>query len=88
MARPEAEHRPAGRRVDRVEIPCSGEVGTRVELPAIPSSQELAVVWSSHDVSVAGSSSGLGGTHDLVWTSPSDLRLAWFVLCDGVEVVL
>ena len=38
VARPEAEHLPVGRGVEIVEIPCSSEVGTRVEPPAIPPS--------------------------------------------------
>ena len=36
MARPEAEHPPAGHGVKIVEIPCSGKVDARVEPPAIP----------------------------------------------------
>ena len=88
MARPKAEHPPVGRRVEIVEIPCSGEAGARVEPIAIPSSQELVVVRSSHDVAAAGSSSGLGVTHELVCPYPGDSRKAWFILCDKEEVVL
>ena len=44
VARPEAEHPSTGRGVEIVKIPCSGEVGARVEPPVIPPSQELAVV--------------------------------------------
>ena len=88
MARPEAEHLPTGRGVEIVEIPYSDEAGTRVEPPAIPPSQELVVVRSSHDVAVAGSSSGLGATCELVWPCPSDPRKARFILHDEEEVVL
>ena len=35
-ARQKVERPPMGRRVKVVEIPCPGEVGTRVEPPAIP----------------------------------------------------
>ena len=38
MARPEAEHLPAGYGVEVVEIPSAEEAGTRVEPPAIPPS--------------------------------------------------
>jgi len=38
VARPKAEHPPASHRVEVMEIPCSSEVGTRVEPPAIPPS--------------------------------------------------
>ena len=77
-----------GHGVEIVEIPCSDEEGARVEPPAIPSSQELAVVRSSHDVAAAGSSSGLGVTHKLVWPYPSDPRKAWFILRGDEEVAL
>ena len=77
------EHPPAGRGVEDVEIPCFGKAGARVEPPAIPSSQELAVVRSS-----ARPSSGLGGTHELAWPCPGDLRNARFVMRDGEEVAL
>ena len=64
-----------GHEVEEVEIPYPSEVGTRVELLAIPPSQELVMVWSS-----AGPSSGSGATHELVWPYPSDPRKAWFIL--------
>ena len=38
VAKPEAEHLPAGHGVEVVEIPYSGEAGTRVAPPAIPPS--------------------------------------------------
>jgi len=87
-ARPEAEHPPVGRGVEIVEIPYSDEADARVEPPAIPPSQELAVVRSSHDVVAAGSSSRLGVTHELVWPCPDDPRKARFILCDDEEVAL
>ena len=71
-----------------MEIPCSSKEGARVEPPAIPPSQELAVVRSSHDVAAAGSSSGLGATHELVWPCPDDPRKARFILHDKEEVGL
>ena len=37
---------------------------------------------------MAGPSSGLGATHNLVWPYPGDPRKAWFFLCDGEEVAL
>ena len=46
------------------------------------------MVRSSHDVAVAGSSSGLGVTRELVWPCPSDPRKARFILRDAEEVVL
>ena len=63
-------------------------VGTRVEPAAIPPSQELAMVQSSHDIAMARSSSGLGVTHELVWPYPGDPRKAWFILHDEEEVGL
>ena len=77
-----------GHGIEVVEIPYSNEAGARVEPPAIQPSQELVVIQSSHDAAVAGSSNGLGATHDLVWPCPSDLRKARFILCDGEEVAL
>ena len=64
-----------------VEIPCPGEVGTRVEPPKL--SQELAVVQS-----LTGPSSGLGATTDLVWPCPEDPRKVRFILRDEQEVQL
>ena len=46
------------------------------------------MVWSSHDIATAGSSSGLGVTHELVWPYLGDPRKAWFILRDKEEVVL
>ena len=46
------------------------------------------MVRSSHDVAVAGSSSRLGTTHELVWPYPYDPRKAWFILRDGEEEAL
>ena len=71
-----------------MEIPYFDEAGTRVEPPAIPPSQELVMVRSSHDIAMAGSSSGSGATRELVWPYPGDLRKARFVLRDEEEVVL
>ena len=88
MARPEVEHPPASHGVEIVEIPCSGEAGTRVEPSAIPLSQELAVVQSSHDVVVARSSSGFEVTREMVWPYAGNPMKARFVLHDGEEVAL
>ena len=60
-----------------------GEAGTGVEPPAIPPSQELAVVRSS-----ARPSSGLEATRELVWPCPSEPRKARFILRDEEEVQL
>ncbi|XP_066357595.1 uncharacterized protein [Miscanthus floridulus] len=87
-ARPEVEHPPAGHGVEVVEIPYSDEAGTRVEPPAIPPSQELAVVRSSHDVAAARPSNELGATRELVWPYPGDPRKARFILRDEKEVAL
>ena len=46
------------------------------------------MVRSSHDIAMAGSSSGLGATCELVWPYPGDPRKAWFVLRDKEEVGL
>lgn len=83
VARPEVEHLPMGHGVKVVEVPCTSEAGTRVEPPAIPPLQELAMVRSS-----AGPSSGLEATRELVWPYLGDLRKAWFILSDGEEVAL
>ena len=72
-----------GHEVEEVEIPYPSEVGTRVELLAIPPSQELVVVRSS-----AGPSSGFGATTDLVWPYPGDPRKVQFILQDEEEVQL
>ena len=77
-----------GHGVEIVEIPFPSEVGSRVEPPTILPSQELMVVRSSHDVAVAGPSSGLGVTHELVWPYPNDPRKARFILHDDEEVAL
>jgi len=88
MARLEGEHPLVGHGVEIVEIPCSGELGARVEPPAIPPSQELAVVRSSHEVEAARSSSRLGVTRELVWPCPDDPRKARFILREEEEVAL
>ena len=44
------------------------------------------MVQSSHDAAAAGSFSGLGVTHELVWPYPGDPRKAQFVLHDEEEV--
>ena len=87
-ARPVVEHPPVGRGVEVVEIACSDEAGTRVLPSVIPPSHELAMVWSSYDIATAGSSSGLGATHKLVWPYPGDPRKARFILRDTEEVAL
>ena len=46
------------------------------------------MIRSSHDIAMAGSSSGLGATHDLVWPYPGDPRKARFILRDEEEVAL
>ena len=46
------------------------------------------MIWSSHDTMVAGSSSGSGVSHELVWPCPSEPRKAWFILHDEEEVKL
>ena len=71
-----------------MEIPCPGEAGTRVEPSTVPSSWELVMVWSSHNIAMAGSFSGSKATHELVWPCPSNLRKARFVLRDEEDVQL
>ena len=88
MARPEVEHLLVGHGVQIVESLCSGEAGTRVEPAAIPPSQELAMVRSSHDIVTAGPSSGLGVTRELVWPCLDDPGKARFILHDEEEVKL
>ena len=46
------------------------------------------MIRSSHDIAMAGSSSGSGVTHELVWPCPGDPRKARFVLRDEEEVGL
>ena len=46
------------------------------------------MVRLSHDFATAGSSSGLGVTHELVWPYTGDPRKAWFILHDEEEVAL
>ena len=46
------------------------------------------MIWSSHDIVMARSSSGLGATCELVWPYPGDPRKAQFVLRDVEEVTL
>ena len=67
MTRLEVEQMPTSCGVLAVDIPFSGEEDTRVELPAILPSQELVMIRSSDDTVMAGSSSGSGVTHELVW---------------------
>ena len=83
MARPVVEQPPEGYEVKEVEIPYPREVGTRVEPPTIPPSQELAVVQS-----LARPSSGLGATTDLVWPYPGNPRKVQFILWDEEELQL
>ena len=71
-----------------MEIPCSSEVGTGVEPPAILPSQEVVMIRSSYDIVMAGSSSGSGVTRELVWPYPGDPRKAQFILHDEEEVGL
>ena len=40
------------------------------------------MIRSSHDTAMAGSSSGSGATHKLVWPCPGEPGKAWFVLHD------
>ena len=88
MAKPEVVHPPVGHGVLVVDIPYPSEVGTGVEPPAIPSSLELVMIRSSHDTTMAGSSSGSRVTHELVWIWLGKLRKAWFVYHDEEEVKL
>ena len=67
MARPEVEQPPMSHGVLVVDIPFDDEEDIGVEPPAIPSSQELVMIRSSLDTVMAGSSSGSGVTHELVW---------------------
>ena len=69
VARLEVEQPPVSHGVLAVDIPFSGEEDTRVELPAIPASRELVMIQSSHDTTMAGSSSGSRATRELVWPS-------------------
>ena len=46
------------------------------------------MIQSSHDIALAGSSSGSGATHELVWPCPSDPGKARFILHDEEEVKL
>ena len=71
-----------------VDIPFDGEENTRVEPPAIPPSRELVMIRSSLDTTMAGSSSGSGVTHELVWPCPSKQGKAQFILHDKEEVKL
>ena len=88
MTRPEVEHPPVSRGVHIVEIPCSGEAGTRVEPPATPPSQELVMIRFSHVIAMAGSSSGSGAPRELVWPYPGDPWKVQFILWDEQEVQL
>ena len=46
------------------------------------------MVWSSHDIAMARSSSGFRVTRELVWPYPGDPRKARFILCDDEEAAL
>ena len=46
------------------------------------------MIRSSLDTVMAGSSSGLGVTHELEWPHPNEPGKAWFVLCNKEEVKL
>ena len=59
-AKPKVVHLLVSHGVLAVDIPFSSEEDTRVEPSAIPPSQELVMIRSSHDTAMAGSSSGLG----------------------------
>ena len=65
-----------------MEIPFSGEEDTRVKTPAIPPSQELVMIRSSHDTAMAGSYSRSRTTRELVWPCPDEPGKARFVLRD------
>ena len=88
MARLEVEQPPASHGVLATDIPFSGEEDTRVDSPAIPPSQELVMIWSLHDTTIARSSSESGATHELVWPCLSEPGKARFILRDEEEVKL
>ena len=46
------------------------------------------MIRSSHDTMMAGSSNGLGATHELVWPCPNEPGKARFILHDEEEVKL
>ena len=71
-----------------VDIPLSGDEDIEVEQLAILPSWELVMIRSSHDTTMAGSSSGSGVTHELVWPCPDELGKAWFMLRGEEEVKL
>ena len=71
-----------------MEIPFSGEENAVVEPPAILPSRELVMIWSSHDATVVGSSSGSRASCELVWPCPGEPRKARFILHDEEEVKL
>ena len=70
MARLEVEQPPMSHGVLAVDIPFSDEEDTGVEPPAILPSQELVMIWSSHDIAMVRSSIGSGVTRELVWPCP------------------
>ena len=76
VARPEVEQPPVSHGVLAVDIPFDGDEDTRVEPPAIPLSQELVMIRSSHDTAMAESSSESGATHELVWPYPDEPGMA------------
>ena len=70
------------------DIPFDGEEDTRMGPPSILPSQELVMIRSSLDTTMAGSSSGLGATCELVWPCPGEPGKARFILRDKEEVKL
>ena len=88
MARPEVEQPPVSHGVLAVDIPFDGDEDTRVEPPAIPLSQELVMIRSSHGTTVAGSSNGSSVSHVQVWPCPREPGKAHFILHDEEEVNL
>ena len=88
MARLKVEQPPASHGVLVVDIPFFGEEDNRVEPSAIPPSQELVMIRSSHDTAMARSTSESGATYELVWPCPDEMGKAWFILRDKEEVKL
>ena len=76
MARLEVVHPSVSHGVLIVDILFSNKEDTGVEPLAILPSRELVMIRSSHDTTMAGSSSGSGVTHELVWPCPDESRKA------------
>ena len=76
MARPKVVHPPVIHGVLAMDNPFFGEEDTGVESPAIPSSWELVMIWSSHDTAMDRCSSGSRATYELVWPCSSELGKA------------